>query len=108
MSGIDEQAQLCDCFDNEDTGYYWRILGEFGTLGYINNRAYVDRWDSKTLTVYRARLTSNIYSFVSKIRHFKCSKCLKIHKLDSPEFRKLIALVYKAYKEDGWGVEGNT
>lgn len=112
MSGIDEQTQLCGCFDDKDTGYYWRIAGESGTLGYINNKAYMDRWGdrwgSKILSVYRSHLDSGIYSFVSKIRHFKCSKCLKIHKLDSVEFRKLVRLVYATFKRDGWGVERNT
>jgi len=108
MSGIDEQTQLCGCFDDKDTGYYWRIAGEFGTLGYINNKVYTDRWSSKTLSVYTSHLDSGIYSFVSKIRHFKCSACLKIHKLDSVEFRKLVRLVYTTFKMDGWGDERNT
>jgi len=108
VSGIDEQPKLCGCFDREDIGYYWRIRGESGTLGYINNKMFVERWSGKTLTVYGERTGGGIYSFVSMIRRFICSRCNAIHRQHTPEFRELVRMVYAIFKEDGWGVEGHS
>lgn len=108
MSGIDEQTKPCVCFDREDDSVYWTIAGSSGTLGYINNKHYLFDWGGKTLTVYRGRMDSGIDSFVSMIRHFRCSKCYNVYKQYSPEFDKLIRLVYASFKEDGWGAERNT
>jgi len=108
MSGIDEQAKLCDCFDREDASVYWTIGRSSETLGYMSNKSYIAYRNDKVLTVYNEFFNDGITSFISMIRHFKCSKCQNIHKQGSPEFDKLIRLVRMCYEVDGWGIERNT
>lgn len=108
MSGIDEQTRLCDCFDREDAGVYWTIAGDSGRLGYMSNKSYMAYRNDKALTVYNELFNDGITSFISMIRHFRCSKCQNIHKQGSSEFDKLIRLIRICYEVNGWGIERNT
>lgn len=108
MSGIDEQAKLCDCFDREDASVYWTIARDSGVMGYMSNKSYINFRDDKALSVHSKYFNDGITNFISIIGHFKCSRCDEIYMQGSPEFNKLIRLVRICYGINGWGVERNT